>query len=482
VPPPDHVFPWLEMIVDGSLEITGPITGPVSLDKYGAGTVILSGTNSGNVAYYAEEGTLVIAGNASFGTPDYIEVSLDAVLDASAMTAPITTTPEGSITVDGTLDGSVRARGSLIGDGTITGDVTVLAGATFETGRDPGLRVGGDFTLEAGVDSSLGFDGSDPYTDRDQIHVTGAVKLAGTLSLYSFPDLDPILLTQPLVLIFNDGTDLISGAFDGLPEGAPIKLDGVPLRVTYQANGDGGAIGNDFGLVLARIAAVDLGLTAAIPLTAATGATVPLVYTIANPDLVEEATGAKLVLTLPAGVALVDSTPVGSLSGDTLTIPLPTIAAKSSLTATIRVVLPATPAGIEFFATLDAPGDPEVGNNAAYDMLVVLTGGNLPPPTIATDPQSGGIILTIDTLPGVRYRLESSEDLTGWEVVDDFTGDGSPRQIYAPQDKAKEFFGVSGIPPSSGLRGCIFAFIVESAGPCWRRCRRSRGAVTQPFP
>ncbi|MEO0017549.1 MAG: hypothetical protein RLZZ522_832 [Verrucomicrobiota bacterium] len=56
--------------------------------------------------------------------------------------------------------------------------------------------------------------------------------LAGTLSIYSDPDLDPVLLTQPLVLICNDGTDPIQGIFAGLPEGSPITLDNVPLRVT----------------------------------------------------------------------------------------------------------------------------------------------------------------------------------------------------------------------------------------------------------
>jgi hypothetical protein len=135
VPPPGHYVTWLEMIVDGALAITGPITGPVSLDKYGVGTVTLSGINSGNADYSVQEGTLVIAGNASYGTPDYLEVATGAVLNASAMTTPLTTSVDGGITVVGGLNGSVRA--------------------------------GGDFTLAAGAGSSFSFDGSEsPHLPR----------------------------------------------------------------------------------------------------------------------------------------------------------------------------------------------------------------------------------------------------------------------------------------------------------------------------
>jgi hypothetical protein len=308
--------------------------------------------------------------------------------------------------------------------------------------------VGGDFTLEAGADSSFGFEGDDPYTYRDQVHVTGAVNLAGTLSLYSYPDLDPLLLTQPLVLIFNDGIDPIDGTFDALPEGAVIMVDGVvPMAVTYQANGDGGAVGNDFALVLLDIVTVDLGLSASIPLTAATGATVPLVYTITNLDLVETATGASLVLPLPNGLTQLTTSLPSSITGNTLTIPLPAIAPGASLIVTITVTLSGTAQGIQFAANVEMLGDPDFGNNSSYWMLASLTNGTLPQPTLETDPQAGELSLTIETLTGVRYRVERSETLIDWDFCEEFTGGGYPYFLPLLLDKPKEFFRVQVVQP-----------------------------------
>ena len=85
---------------------------------------------------------------------------------------------------------------------------------------------------------------SDPLTIAGSpISVTGSVDLGGaTLNI------DDTGFTanggESLILIDNDGSDAVTGIFDGLPEGALVTVGGLPLVVTY-VGGDG----NDVQLV-----------------------------------------------------------------------------------------------------------------------------------------------------------------------------------------------------------------------------------------
>ena len=439
----------LELTTHGTLEITGDILGEVSLSHSGAGTTLLSGTNGlpGDLQLFG--GTLKPASNASFGSPGWIYIDGDAHLDASAMTVPVTSAAFSQITVDGLLTGNVVVGGNLAGGGVITGNVVAPSATSVDPGFYSTLYIGGDFTLAASAWINFSIYGTVPEEDFNRLHVVGAVNLAGGLSLYSDPDAIPVGFSGTLVLILNDGSDPISGAFAGYPEGSLISLgDGRSLRVTYLANGDGGAVANDFGLtVVTGAVGMNLALTAAIPLTAATGAAVPLVYTITNLDLVGTATGASLILPLPGGLTQLTSSLPGSITGNTLTIPLPSIAPGAAVIVTITVTLSGTAQGIQFVATVDAPGDPNLGNNSSTWMLAALTNGTLPQPAIQVIPQTNELTLGIATLAGVRYLLESSLELVDWDPVAEFTGTGNLYPLALPQNKPKEFFRYTVIQP-----------------------------------
>ncbi|MBN8458878.1 MAG: autotransporter-associated beta strand repeat-containing protein [Verrucomicrobia bacterium] len=444
-PPPEHVVTWVELEVDGALDISGPLVGPVSLYKLQPGTVVLSGSNSGNTAYSVWGGTLVIAGDASFGAPEFVDVGAGALFDAGAMTVPVDTGPEGSISLYGNLTGDVRVAGELYGDGVIDGDVTVPAGGIVYPNRQPGLTVNGDFELAGDGTLEVGFSGMDPYLERDELHVNGSVTLGGTLSLYTFPDIEPVFMTDPVVLVFNDGEDPVNGTFAGLPEGALIPIDGGNLRITYQANGDGGAVGNDIGFTWVANASADLALTAAVPLTGATGAGTTLVYTVSHAEAVAVG-GAELSFALPPGVALVGSTPPGTVDAGVLTIPLPDLPVASPLDVVIDLTLPGTPGPLGLDASVDFAGDPEPGNNTSHRVLAVLPDGRLELATFERSAGGGEVELSFQTMDGVRYRLEASEDLANWQTVEDITGNGEFVTLTPVIAKQREFFRVTIIP------------------------------------
>ena len=143
----------------------------------------------------------------------------------------------GDVTLGGNLPGA-NVTGALRGHGTI-GEVHIVS--------SPGVAatIAPDGPFEATLstrslwaeDVSLDLDGYPAYADR--IEVTGSVTISGPLHLrskYSAP-VDGTVFT----LIANDGTDPVSGTFDGLPEGAEIMLGGKTTYLSYRG-GDGNDI------------------------------------------------------------------------------------------------------------------------------------------------------------------------------------------------------------------------------------------------
>jgi RHS repeat-associated protein len=129
--------------------------------------------------------------------------------------------------------------GVLSGDGTLQGDVT-NAGEI-----QPGLPLGvlwviGDYAQTATGTLRLDIAGPDPGSGHDQLHVTGAVQLAGTLAV----DASAVSqLSDEYVLVDNDASEPLGGGFNGLPEDAPVLVAGETHRYSYA-----GGTGNDFTL------------------------------------------------------------------------------------------------------------------------------------------------------------------------------------------------------------------------------------------
>ncbi|MEO0017548.1 MAG: hypothetical protein RLZZ522_831 [Verrucomicrobiota bacterium] len=133
---------------------------------------------------------------------------------------------------------------------------------------------------------------------------------------------------------------------------------------------------------------------------------------------------------------------------------LPDILPESPVNVTIHLTLPGTPEGCQCVAFLNAPGDPELANNSSSWMLAALTNGVPPQPMIETYPQMSELVLSIDTLGGVRYREERSVDLLGWDLHEEFIGSGYPHAVFLPLDKDREFFRFTVVEPPRSSHAC----------------------------
>lgn len=194
-------------LAGSAIDVTGIISGSGGLTKQGAGQANLSAVNTYTGTTTVQEGTLVVNGQLADG----------AVVNTGA---------------------------TLMGAGTIGGAVTVASGATLAPGNSPGIINTGDFDLQANATLTIEIDGkSMAGTDYDQVNVTGTVTLAGSLTIID-NSTDTGVVNDTITLINNDGTDAVSGTFNGLANGSVVNLNGESWRLLYN-----GGDGNDVVLV-----------------------------------------------------------------------------------------------------------------------------------------------------------------------------------------------------------------------------------------
>jgi hypothetical protein len=134
----------------------------------------------------------------------------------------------------GTL--SVWGPSAVLGGTGTTGPLTAFGSGVVNPGSSTGVGIPlgvlttGDLTNFA-VHGGVGIFG-------DRVDVRGAVLLGGLLRLRPDPGRS-VPRGAHVTIVSNDGTDAVTGTFDGLPEGAVVStVGGVPLRVTYRG-GDG---------------------------------------------------------------------------------------------------------------------------------------------------------------------------------------------------------------------------------------------------
>src|SRR5262249_25744375 len=128
--------------------------------------------------------------------------------------------------------------GVLSGSGTITGPVTVN-GLSATLSMTAPLATG-NLTVSTGAFANVAINGAG-LGQYGTVSVTGTLNVSGgTLTLGgSYVPVPGDVFT----IITNDGVDPVVGTFAGLPEGATIALNGVPLRISYV-----GGTGNDVTL------------------------------------------------------------------------------------------------------------------------------------------------------------------------------------------------------------------------------------------
>ncbi len=137
---------------------------------------------NGNTATKTGDGTMVLNNNASTGT--------------------------GSLEVQG---------GTLSGAGKLSGDLTVLTGATTAPGTSAGmLKVGGNYTQNAGATLAVEIGGTLPEENFDVLAITGTASLGGTLDVALIDSYTPAINEQFTILSASSiGGSLSLGGSDG---------------------------------------------------------------------------------------------------------------------------------------------------------------------------------------------------------------------------------------------------------------------------
>jgi uncharacterized repeat protein (TIGR01451 family) len=287
-----------------------------------------------------------------------------------------------------------------------------------------------------------------PEAEYSVMRVGGGVDLAGDLTI--FPDNLPSLPAGPFVLIENDGSDPVTGAFANFPEGDIISLgNGIAAQITYFANGDGGPVGNDVAVTfLADPTAADLAITPTAPLIADLGAPITITYQIENlgpADVLDPV----LQISIPANATFVSSTPAGSLSIDILSIELPALTANTSTVVQLALTAPAIASSVNVQAIVGSgTPDPVFSNNNVTTVTAVLPDACLQLTDFSADTVAGTVSLGFDTLDGVTYMLQSSLDLEDWMDGPLIYGDGDPYQAIEDIDETREFFRIIIVPYS----------------------------------
>ncbi|WP_407051591.1 autotransporter-associated beta strand repeat-containing protein [Methyloraptor flagellatus] len=233
-----------------TLTLTGGITGLGVINKTGAGTLVLAGTNTDNdggatisagtlqVGNGGTSGVLLgdVSNNASlvFDRSDAVTFlyAIDGsgsltqagtgtlTLSGSSSYTGGTTVSSGSLVVSGSIAGavSVASGATLGGGGSIAGIVTLSSGATLAPGvaGTPGtLSVGG---LSVASGATLAFNLAQPNGPtsnlNDRIAVTGNVTLSGGL------------------LTVNDGASFQAGSYRLIDYSGTLTLTGAGLSVS----------------------------------------------------------------------------------------------------------------------------------------------------------------------------------------------------------------------------------------------------------
>ena len=210
--------------------VSAILGGGVGANKTTGSTVTLSGANTYSGATNITGGTLALssASNNNIASSTTITVGAGAFLDVTGL---------NSSRFD------LASAQTLNGTGTVSGGaLNALSGSNVAPGTSPGILNTGDVSFQSGSSFTVEVNNSAPGTGHDQLNVTGMVSLGGAMlvtsgTITSVPG-------QEIVLIQNDGTDAVTGTFNGLAEGAMVMIGTANFLLSYA----GGAGGNDVTL------------------------------------------------------------------------------------------------------------------------------------------------------------------------------------------------------------------------------------------
>lgn len=213
-------------------------------------TMLSAGARDGKITGAITGNYTIGVLGSSLGSFEIASSANGSATPNQALEAPVTETkyesdtPSTSISVNnnetaivtGTYGAvNVGLGGTLKGTGTVG---TLYVYGKVSPGLSPGcLTTTGDLTFITGSTYDFEIAGTTACTQYDQLKVTGAVTLDGTLNTLLINGFKP-KAGQKYVLISNDGADPISGTFTGLAQGAKVTVGAYEFTISY-TGGDG---------------------------------------------------------------------------------------------------------------------------------------------------------------------------------------------------------------------------------------------------
>ncbi len=209
--------------------------------------ITITGAQSGRIDYspYLNSGLDTQTGTPGF-QGDFANVTVTADspqangVYATIREGIVMASSGGSVTaVSGSYVESVNVDKPLTlrGNATITGSLrTSVAGAVIAPGNGPGKISSGNLSFVSGSKLSIDLNGLTAGTQYDQLAVTGTVDLGG-----STLEVATAMVPPPgtnFVIISNDGSDAVTGTFNGLPSGATVTVGIQSYTISY-TGGDG---------------------------------------------------------------------------------------------------------------------------------------------------------------------------------------------------------------------------------------------------
>jgi hypothetical protein len=224
------------------------------------GTAVISAQSGSSVTLRQKTNGVAInlGGADAASTLGLTDAELDRV---TAGTINIGDSSSGTVTV---TSGITRAAATMMNltsgaainftDGLIDsagGNVQLDTGTSSSFAKSgPDLNAGaGTLAFGNGDTLSISINGNTVDTQYQQLNVAGVVNLTG-VGLVLSGSYTP-MSGDSFTIVANDGTDAIVGTFNGLPEGATVKVNGEDKKITYK-----GGTGND--VVLSSISLIQL--------------------------------------------------------------------------------------------------------------------------------------------------------------------------------------------------------------------------------
>ncbi len=212
-----------------------------------ADSMVLGGTLSASgqtvILRPGTDGHAINLGSATDAVVNTLELS-DVELDRiTAGTLSIGDSASGAITISAAITRTAATDLNLT--------TAITTGINAEAALTDVNLVTGQLTIASGSNLNITIDGTTVDTQYTQLNVTGAVQLTGVDLLLS-GSYTPVG-NESFTILVNDGTDLITGTFNGLIDGATISNflgSGLDATITYFANTDLGSVGNDVVLTV----------------------------------------------------------------------------------------------------------------------------------------------------------------------------------------------------------------------------------------